>query len=213
MAPRPRPARDPEGVRARICEAALAGFARDGFGATSVDRICAQAGVTKGAFFHHFRSKDALVELLLAEHTERRLRALQEAPFRSEPDPVERIAGFVEHLVSLALAHEGPPVSLLGLAAAELGRTPRIAGLIAAAQGALVADLAALVEEARAAARPDARFDSERVAAVVVAAWEGAWLAARVSGDAGIVVTHLTTCRAWIRGLFGRGPYAMQVTG
>ncbi len=33
---------------------------RQGFAATSVDEICRAAGVTKGAFFHHFASKDAV---------------------------------------------------------------------------------------------------------------------------------------------------------
>ena len=33
---------------------------RQGYAATSVDEICAAAGVSKGAFFHHFASKEAL---------------------------------------------------------------------------------------------------------------------------------------------------------
>ena len=31
-----------------------------GYAATSIDALCRQAGVAKGAFFHHFDSKDAL---------------------------------------------------------------------------------------------------------------------------------------------------------
>lgn len=35
-------------------------FARDGYTATSLDAICADAEVTKGAFYHHFRNKQQL---------------------------------------------------------------------------------------------------------------------------------------------------------
>ena len=31
-----------------------------GFNATTVDDVCAAAGVTKGGFFHYFKSKDNL---------------------------------------------------------------------------------------------------------------------------------------------------------
>jgi AcrR family transcriptional regulator len=46
-------------------DAALVVFARDGYAASSVNEICAEAGVSKGAFFHHFPTKQALfLELL-----------------------------------------------------------------------------------------------------------------------------------------------------
>ncbi|MEJ5224083.1 MAG: TetR/AcrR family transcriptional regulator [Anaerolineales bacterium] len=54
-----------EETRTRILEAALRRFANHGYSAASVDEICADAGVSKGAFYHHFRSKQHIfLELL-----------------------------------------------------------------------------------------------------------------------------------------------------
>src|SRR5512143_1597855 len=54
-----------EETRGRIMEAAIKLFSERGFDASSVDDICAEAGVSKGAFYHHFESKQALFLALL----------------------------------------------------------------------------------------------------------------------------------------------------
>jgi AcrR family transcriptional regulator len=56
-----------EETRTHILEAALRRFANAGYNAASVDDICAAAGVSKGAFYHHFPSKQALFLELLNE--------------------------------------------------------------------------------------------------------------------------------------------------
>jgi len=54
-----------EATRERILAAAEECFARQGYEATSVAEICQQAGVSKGAFFHHFPTKqEVFLELL-----------------------------------------------------------------------------------------------------------------------------------------------------
>ena len=54
-----------EETRSRIMDSAVDLFSDRGFGAASVDDICAEAGISKGAFYHHFESKQALFLALL----------------------------------------------------------------------------------------------------------------------------------------------------
>lgn len=54
-------------TRSRILDAALASFLEHGYEATTVARIREASGVSNGALFHHFRSKDAIAAALYAE--------------------------------------------------------------------------------------------------------------------------------------------------
>ena len=49
-----------EETRDRILDAALKRFAVDGYSGASVDAICSEASVSKGAFYHHFPTKQAV---------------------------------------------------------------------------------------------------------------------------------------------------------
>lgn len=54
-------------VRAALIEAAARLFRQHGVGGTGIDAICGQAGLTRGAFYAHFPSKEALLRLVLAD--------------------------------------------------------------------------------------------------------------------------------------------------
>jgi AcrR family transcriptional regulator len=56
-----------EETRLNLLEAAVRRFSINGYDSTSVDEICAEAGVSKGAFYHHFPSKQALFLAMLEE--------------------------------------------------------------------------------------------------------------------------------------------------
>lgn len=64
--PRPTALPPPRGqAREALLRAAEALIREDGFAALSVERVAARAGVSKGAFFHHFATRQAMVEALL----------------------------------------------------------------------------------------------------------------------------------------------------
>ncbi len=60
-----------------LLDAALELFAEQGYGATSIPEICARAGLTKGAFYSNFASKDALFLALLDRSWERRAQRIR----------------------------------------------------------------------------------------------------------------------------------------
>jgi AcrR family transcriptional regulator len=50
-----------EQTRRRIFETALALLSKKGYDRVTVDEICAKAGVSKGTFYHYFKSKDQAI--------------------------------------------------------------------------------------------------------------------------------------------------------
>lgn len=66
-APHPTPARSDRGARTRlrILDAAGHCFASAGFSKTTVEEVAAQAGVSKGIVYHHFRGKEGVLEALI----------------------------------------------------------------------------------------------------------------------------------------------------
>src|SRR5215468_11092756 len=66
------------GTRARLLDAAIERLAEAGPDAT-FDRIAADVGVTKGALYHHFASKEGLVEEVYKEAVRRHAARVLEA--------------------------------------------------------------------------------------------------------------------------------------
>ena len=67
-----------------------------GYTATRIEDVCAEAGLTKGSFFHHFKSKDELA-LAAAEHWEEVTNDLfRSAPYRQLADPLDRVLAYVD---------------------------------------------------------------------------------------------------------------------
>lgn len=83
-------------ARSKLLDAALMVIRKKGYSATTVDELCAAAGVTKGAFFHHFKSKEALGVAVVDHWSEMTGGMFAAASYHEPADPLERVLAYLE---------------------------------------------------------------------------------------------------------------------
>ena len=105
----------------QIADAVLKIIAAQGVGRLTTAAIAHEVGVTEGALFRHFDSKEAIVLASIDRIEE----LFEEDVPRAEGPPLERLRRFVEHRVRVAHAHGGIPrlvfADELSMAAGEAG--------------------------------------------------------------------------------------------
>jgi AcrR family transcriptional regulator len=74
---------------AKILDAALTCFAEAGFDATRIRTIAERAGVSEGALYRHYPSKEAVAQALFQQHLEAFAAQLQQIAATAEPPAVQ----------------------------------------------------------------------------------------------------------------------------
>ena len=82
-------------AKMRLLEAARDTIRAKGFAATSVDELCKSATVTKGSFFYHFQSKEALGVSAANHWAETTTFFFAGAPYHAPDDPLDRVLAYV----------------------------------------------------------------------------------------------------------------------
>jgi len=90
--------RDSGRTRERLLQAASREIYKLGFQSASLDTILAVAGVTKGALYYHFDSKEALGYAVADEVIAPDVHGKWVRPFQSVKDPIEALIGAVQRI-------------------------------------------------------------------------------------------------------------------
>ena len=159
-----------EVTRARLIDAAIERFAADGPGA-SFDAVAADVGVTKGALYHHFGSKEGLVEAVYKEAVRRHADRVVEASAHGTGR--ERLLALVDaSRAPVRLAHAVLPAARLA-AHGRGGERPALAEIARRVQRNQRDFMIGLVREGQADGSIRADLDAEAVGLTVNAALGG----------------------------------------
>lgn len=190
-------------ARQKLLNAALAVIRTKGYSATTVDDLCAAAGVAKGSFFHHFKSKEALAVAAADYWSEITGALFAAAPYHTHADPLDRVLGYIDFRKSLLAGKVPEFTCLVGTMVQEAFETcPPIRDAcsvsITGHAAKVEADLAAAISRYR--LHPD--WTAESLALHTQAVLQGAFILAKATGSAAVAAASVDHLRRYIELLF-----------
>lgn len=201
LTPNPRP-----DARSKLLDAAFRLIRSQGYAATTVDQLCAAAGVTKGAFFHHFKSKEELGVAAAERWAETTGALFAAAPYHRHRDPLKRVLAYVDFRRALLQGETHEYTCLVGTMVQEVfGTHPAIR----AACEASIYGHAATLEDDIAAAMQERSIDADWTAASLArhtqAVLQGAFVLAKAKGDVDVAMESVDHLKRYIALLFTTG--------
>lgn len=202
----PRPTKQsPErgNARTRLLDAARDIIRAKGFAATSVDDLCRAADVTKGAFFHHFGSKDALGVAAADYWAETTTAFFAAAPYHAPADPLDRILAYVAFRKAIIAGEIAEFTCLVGTLAQEVyASAPDIRDACGRSIFGHTATLEADIEAARRDRDIVSDWTAESLARHTQAVIQGGFVLAKAGNDPDLARESLDHLDRYIRHLF-----------
>jgi len=198
---------DPErgDARSRLLEAARDLIRARGFTGSSVDDLCRAAGVTKGAFFHQFGSKEGL-GVAAAEHWAATTSAFfAAAPYQAHADPLDRVLAYIDFRKDIIDGEIPEFTCLVGTMAQEIyGSSPAIRDACAASIFGHAKTLEADIAAAMQARGVEGDWTAASLARHMQSVIQGAFVLVKAADDPDIARESLDHLKQYVLLLFAR---------
>ncbi len=187
-----------------IQKAAQELFLKRGFSATSVDDICRQAKVTKGGFFHYFKSKECLAKAVLTKFCLKASDQMREAGCcESQSDPLERIFAALDCFTGGSQKGLKQQGCLITTFIQEMSQSnPEIQSMCVDGLNQWAAMLKKDLKQAREKYAPGSNVDIDSLANHCVAVLEGAQVLAKASGKRKAIDESVGHLKQYLRFVF-----------
>jgi TetR/AcrR family transcriptional regulator, transcriptional repressor for nem operon len=176
-----------------------------GYTATRIEDVCAEAGLTKGSFFHHFKSKEDLA-LAAAEHWEEVTSDLfRSAPYRQLADPLDRVLAYVDFRKEILRGELADFTCLVGTMVQEIYDTnPDIREACNRSISSHAATVEADIAEAIKKYGVEGEWTAQSLALYTQATLQGAFILAKAKGGSEIAVDCIDHLHRYIEMLFSQ---------
>jgi TetR/AcrR family transcriptional regulator, transcriptional repressor for nem operon len=187
-------------VKEKLVQSGIDLFRRTGYVATTVDDICRDAGVSKGAFFHYFENKDALAEECLSVWGNRLSGMFEKSAAGAIKDPVERLFHCLDFFIEVFSNPQMGRSCLAGTIVQEVSESHP--ALREAANKCFTSGIqkfrGLLVDACRAR---KLKIDTESVARMFLATIQGSLLLAKASQDTSVTAENLRHYKRYVETL------------
>jgi TetR/AcrR family transcriptional repressor of nem operon len=192
--------RDSERTRERLLQAASREIYRSGFQSASLDTILAVAGVTKGALYYHFDSKESLGYAVVDEVIATAVRGTWVRPLQSGKDPIDALIDAVQSIpVRPADVRGGCRLNNLAqeMSPLDAGFRKRLAIIFNAWREAV----ASVLREGQAHGRVRRDVEPANAAGILIAMVEGYASLAKNAQDPKVMKAGIRNIVGWLRSL------------
>jgi TetR/AcrR family transcriptional regulator, transcriptional repressor for nem operon len=191
-------------AKTRLLNATLKRVRTNGYEATTVDELCAEAGVTKGAFFHHFKSKQELAIAAAAYWSEVTGKLFAAAPYHAYEDPLDQLIAYIDFRASLLDGRSLPEATcLLGTMVQENYEShPDIRAACFAGITSHAGTIAKIIHAAKSRHAPKATWSAESLALHTQAVIQGGFILAKAQNDLTLARESILHLRRYVELLF-----------
>jgi TetR/AcrR family transcriptional regulator, transcriptional repressor for nem operon len=196
--------RNPPSTRDKLMISALKLIRTKGYGATSVDDLCQDAGVTKGAFFHHFKTKEAAAVAATQFWNAGTGALFANADYHRFEDPLDQVIAYINFRAELLKRGGLPEITcLLGTTVQETFETnPALREACDIGISGHAETVRVMIEAAKARHAPRATWSAESLALHTQAVIQGAFILAKARGDVQLAHDSIMHLRRYLELLF-----------